>query len=273
MIKITVLADNIVDRAGLIAEHGLALLVQTEDKNILFDTGQGHAIENNMKVLGLDKIEIDKVILSHGHYDHSKGLTDALPRIFGKKLYCHGNIETKHLRKSDDGDHKFIGLAKSVNELSKHYHVEINHDPVCIYDNLHLSGTVKRYTDFDSDQLLLCEHDEGLSKDMFIDEQHLTIDDKDGLVVITGCSHCGIINVIEHTKEHFPGKHIKAVIGGFHLFRANENEIDQVIEYLNENRIDKVLTGHCTGFDASFRLKLKLGDRADILKVGAVFEL
>lgn len=275
MTKVTIIADNYTDRAELIAEHGFSAIIETFNSRILFDSGQGKAILNNLRVLGLENKQVDKIILSHGHYDHTKGLTDALKDgvTLGKDLYFHENIFEKHLRKTENNEYEYIGIDSDKCSLIKYYNLYENKDFCHIGENLYLSGSVPRYVDFHADERLHADISGKVAKDFFRDEQFLIIDDIEGLAVFTGCSHCGIINIIEHTKKLFPDKTISAVVGGFHLFRASKEQIKQTIDYLKKCDIQSIYTGHCTGMEASVQLKMSMPENVHILKVGMVFNV
>jgi 7,8-dihydropterin-6-yl-methyl-4-(beta-D-ribofuranosyl)aminobenzene 5'-phosphate synthase len=136
-----------------------------------------------------------------------------------------------------------------------------------IAKNIFVCGPVPQYFPFSADKNLYADTNAGTEKDPFRDEQFLVIDDG-ALVVLTGCSHCGIMNVVEHTIKMFPEKKIRSLVGGFHLFRATDTQVEEALNYLKSKNISNICTGHCTGLDALYKLKDALGERVLMTKVG-----
>lgn len=269
--KITFLVDNYVDKANLAAEHGFSALIEFRGKRILFDAGQTDLILKNISSLSLDIDSISYTVLSHGHYDHTGGLG----YIFSKrktKIFCHKDIATEHMRINSNGGYDYIGLDKGFyTDFFKYF--EFNEDKVCIDDGVFLSGPIERFEAFDSDQnLFLSENGEYL-KDYFPDEQYLVLSEDDMFHIVTGCSHAGIVNIILDFRKKFGNVRLKSVIGGFHLFRSGEKELEQVLNFLVKNDVRYIITGHCTGINAICHLKRDLGDRLIPIKVGLVLEL
>jgi len=269
--KITILADNYVDTAGLVAEHGFSCLVETGQKKILFDTGQGSALLNNMREL--DITDIDMIVFSHGHYDHTGGLSAYLSALshFCKEIYASEHIFDKHLKKEGES-FSYIGLQTERKEVEKLYNLHLNSDKTEISDNIFLSGSVKRFESFDADKLLYSEIDLVMQKDMFRDEQYLVVKTDSGIHVITGCTHCGAFNLIHDVRDKFHDEKILSITGGLHMFRSTPDQVEQVVGFIESQQVGVVNTGHCTGLEASMLLRKRLGDKMNMTKVGAVYE-
>ena len=266
--KITFLTDNYVDMAKLKAEHGFSCLIEYNDTVILFDTGATDTAVENAKVI-FDKLpKADFAVLSHGHYDHAGGLKYSLDEIaeITNKIYCHEYIFDNHLKETENG-HIFIGMEVNQSKFNNKFELIQNKNFTEISKNIYLSGTVKRFKNFNADLKLIAEINGKYIKDPFRDEQYLIIDD-DGLVIISGCSHSGIMNIIEHAKSLLPNKKIKAVIGGFHLFRSTDEQMKETINYFKENNVEKIITGHCTGLKGLFEFNRHFPDRLIPIKVG-----
>lgn len=269
--KITFLTDNYVDAPALKAEHGFSCLIETDQHRILFDTGQTETMAHNLSVL-FDQLPIvDGLVLSHGHYDHTGGMTHSLETIkkMTHTLYCHEYIYDQHL-KGSSSEYEYIGMDISLKSSGLKFIQNI--EKTEIFENIFLSGTVERAEVFNADAKLFAEIDGCCIKDPFRDEQYLIIDDG-GLVIITGCSHSGIINIIEHARGLFPEKQVRAVVGGFHLFRCEPEQMDQVVQYFESSDIEQIVTGHCTGLNGLFALKNALGNKVIPIKVGLQIEL
>lgn len=266
--KITFLTDNYVDTPSLKAEHGFSCLIEFEQYRILFDTGQTDTMVHNMKVIFGDLPKLDGLVLSHGHYDHTGGLSNNFEDIMSmtKRVFCHEYIFENHL-KQNNGQHEYIGMTVDLSLGSGCFEFIQNNKFVNIFDHVYLSGSIKRSISFNADEQLYAEVDGKCIKDPFRDEQYMIIEDN-GLVIITGCSHSGIINIIKHAKTLFPHRHIRAVVGGFHLFRCNQKQMDETVNFLKNENIDTIITGHCTGLSGLFALKEMMGNKIIPIKVG-----
>jgi 7,8-dihydropterin-6-yl-methyl-4-(beta-D-ribofuranosyl)aminobenzene 5'-phosphate synthase len=271
--KITFLTDNYVDMAYLKAEHGFSCFIEYENTKILFDTGATTTTVENSKVIFGKLPKADFAILSHGHYDHTGGLKYSLEDIskITNKIYCHKFIFDNHLKETKNG-YKYIGMETDNNQFRKKIDLIQNENFTEIKKNIYLSGTVERYVEFNADEKLIAEIEGKFIKDPFRDEQFLIIDDN-GLVIISGCSHSGIMNIIEHAKKLIPGKKVKAVIGGFHLFRSTEEQLKETIDYFKENKIEKIITGHCTGLKGLFAFHIHFQKNLIPVKVGLTVEI
>lgn len=267
--KITIISDNYVDAACLIAEHGFACLIETGSKKILFDTGQGSTLLNNMRHLNIRK-NIDMLIFSHGHYDHTGGLTEFFHELleYTKDVYASEYIFDKHKKKMNGGNYGYIGVPGEQAYIEKHYNLHYNKEMTEISEGIFLSGPIKRYEEFDADKLLYVRIDDEYQKDMFRDEQYLVVREDGGIHIITGCTHCGAVNLLMDVAEKFKGEQILSLTGGLHMFRSTKEQTDHVIEYLKKADVRKINTGHCTGLDAAMRISQALGDKVTITKAG-----
>ncbi|MEF3254482.1 MAG: MBL fold metallo-hydrolase [Deferribacterales bacterium] len=265
--RVTFLVDNYVDQPSLKAEHGFSCLIEFNGKKFLFDTGQTDAVFENAKKIGVDLKTLDFIVLSHGHYDHTGGLISILDKSV--KVYASEKIFMEHLRQNKDGSYCYIGINRYiVKNFSKNF--IFNEDLLEIENNIFISGTIKRKVEFDSDKNLFKNVDNAIAKDDFPDEQYLVVKEDEDFSIFTGCSHAGIVNILEDFYEKFGNKRINFLVGGFHLFRSSYDEVNSVIDYLMGKEIRHIFTGHCTGLEALLQMKLKLGGRLVPIKVGMV---
>lgn len=262
-LEITILSDNYVDKPMLVAEHGFSCFIEYNGLNILFDMGQGFSLKNNFIKLCKNK-KVDFAVLSHGHYDHSDGLKDF--DILTLDIYAHSKIFTEHVRKNEDS-FEFIGVDKGI-KGDKRYNFILNDDLVEIKKDIFLSGSIKRGKEFDVDKNLYLKKGDSILKDNFPDEQYLVIKTKKGGVIFTGCSHCGVENIIEDVKLKFNNMKIFAIIGGFHLFRSDIPTIKSIGNTLLNWDFEKIITGHCTGLNGYYILREMLGEKVILSKVG-----
>lgn len=266
--KITIIADNYVDRADFLAEHGFSCYIETSDYDILFDTSQGDAFINNLRQLNIK--HADFLVLSHGHYDHTGGLSRHLYDCASvtTDLYASRYIFDRHLRYDGDKTYDFAGFGSKKDDIAREFKMHFNTGFTQIAENVFLSGIIERKISFDADVRLYVEIDSIKQKDMFRDEQYLIIREEDGIHLITGCTHCGAENLIYHAKSLFPDDRIASITGGLHLYRSTPEETEQVISMLEKEDIKIIATGHCTGIDAIFQMKGRLGDRVIFTKAG-----
>ena len=268
--KITILVENAEGVAGTKAEHGLSVYVETKRHNLLSDTGASDAILHNAEVLGVDLKQVDTLVLSHGHYDHCGGV---LP--FAQV----NHVADIYLRKLADGAYyddkdKYIGIDLKIMGLP-HLHV-IDRD-MQIDEELFLFGDVagRRFFPFGNKRILK-EVNGCRVEDTFEYEQNLVITENGKRVLISGCAHCGIVNILDRFREIF-GTDPDHVITGFHLMKKTEyteEELQLIRQTAEELLKTKTIfySGHCTGAAAAY-MKEIMQDRLILLHTGMEFEL
>ena len=273
--KATVLCENCVfSNVGAIAEHGWAVFIETDQGNFLFDTGQGKSIVNNAQYFNKDLSTIKGIIISHHHLDHTGGLLNVLKQIDKVKVYSHPDL-FKDSYIIEGGKKRNIGIPFRREILeSTGAEFKFNIDFKEIAPNLLLSGEIPRKTKFEKgDKRLLLKTKKGYIKDPIFDDQTLVLNSKKGLVIILGCSHAGIINIINYIIQKTGQKHIRTIIGGTHLGPASEETREKSIQALKKFDIEKIGVSHCTGLKTSMRLFQEFGDRFFFCNVGSIIDI
>ena len=275
--KITVLCENTVLRTrGVIGEHGFSALVERGEEKVLFDTGQGYALIPNARVMGIDLADVDKVVLSHGHNDHTGGLAEFLMVGGSRDVYAHPDIFVSRYWKAPGGAWEHIGIPFTrphLEGLGARFH--LSEGPQKVAEGISVTGEVKRLTPFETgDTTLFLSPEDGAELDRQPDDLSLVVEGEEGLVVLLGCAHAGMVNILKHVEGMYPGRPIRAVLGGTHLGFSGEEQMAGTISAMAEMGIEKVGASHCTGLAGSCRLREALGEeRFFFAGVGAVLEV
>jgi 7,8-dihydropterin-6-yl-methyl-4-(beta-D-ribofuranosyl)aminobenzene 5'-phosphate synthase len=275
-IRITTLSENTASRGDFLAEWGLSILVETEKGVVLFDCGKGCSMTNNAATLGIDLNNIEKIVLSHGHSDHTGGLRELLRRMKnGVEIIAHPDIwQAKYTRREGEAD-RYIGIPFQRDELeSMGGAFRLTSQPVHIADDLMTTGQIPMVTSFeDIDAALFVKDGSIWNPDKVMDDQALVVKTKQGLAVILGCAHRGIINTLYHAQHIAPSAEIYAVIGGSHLIGASEEGLWQTIVALRELGVQRLGLCHCTDLPAATVLAQEFGEKFFFNKVGTIVQL
>jgi len=277
-VRLTTLCDNLVGSLGFIGEWGLSILVECGGETILLDTGLTDSVVRNAVQNGIDLNRITRIVISHGHKDHTGGLRNLFQTLDTKRQVIMHSEAWAHkyaARPESTGSRMhFIGIPHTREELEYiGASFTLNREPVWINDQIVVTGEVPMKTTFESiDDNLFVKTGGEYKPDRIPDDQALVIKTSKGLVVILGCAHHGMINTLMHAREITGEKKIHAVVGGTHLFRAGSDQIDQSIAKLEEFKVAHVGVSHCTGMPASMALMQHFGDRFFFNHVGKVME-
>jgi 7,8-dihydropterin-6-yl-methyl-4-(beta-D-ribofuranosyl)aminobenzene 5'-phosphate synthase len=256
-IKLTTLAENTANY-GCLGEWGLSILVEADGKRILLDTGLTNTVLHNAAFLRVPLTGVDCIVLSHGHKDHTGGLKNALAATGPAEIIAHPDIwKQRYSIRRGTARKRNISLPYTrvrLEQLGAKF--RLSREPVRITDNILTSGEVPLVTDFEAiDETLYVEENGKYIQDTIPDDLSLIINTRKGLILILGCGHHGIINIIRHAQNITGNEKIYAIIGGIHLFRASAERIEKTVNELKKIGIVKLLgVSHCTGFAASMQL-------------------
>lgn len=273
MFKITVLMENTVSGPpGLVGEHGLSLWIETAAHRFLYDTGQSGAVVLNAAVLGVDLAQAEAVVLSHGHYDHTGGLRAVLRAVGSPRPVCaHPDLFARH-RVAGSPD-RYAGVPFDRDELeskgARFHWLPGAHE---IFPGVWAGGEVPRTSDFErGDPRLYVMRDGMPVPDPLRDDLSLYLETPDGLVIITGCAHAGVVNIIEHARKVTGCARVRALIGGTHLGPVGEEQLEKTISYLEGLDLELLAAMHCTGQAVAARLAGLFGSRFSFGGTGSVF--
>ena len=255
-ITVTTLVENTAGTPFTIGEWGQSLLLEADGQKILFDTGPSALITKNASALGVDIGSVDKIVLSHGHYDHTGGLMEVLTKIResgqhpdGIEIIAHPDIFTpKHFYIKDFVE-KYIGIPFPREELEAlGGRFNLAEASVKLSENMLTTGEVEIIVDFEKiDKDLHVKEDGAHVHDRLADDMGIIIKTGQGLVILLGCAHRGIVNTILHAQKVTGIKEIYAVIGGTHLISAGAEQMQATVQALKGFNIKKLGASHCTG--------------------------
>lgn len=274
--KITTLIENETNREDLDYEHGLSILIEVDGEKILFDLGQSGNFINNAKKLDVDLKDLNYLVISHGHYDHSGGFERLMKEINPNiKLYIGKGFFNKKYRLIEDWDYEYLGNPFDE-EFVKEKQVPISYlseDMINITESLLIFTNFNRDPQFQNtnEDMYVKENGE-YKKDLFLDEVSLGIKTNKGLVILVGCSHVGIVNILDTIMER-TGMEIYALIGGTHLVKEDDEQINKIIDYLGEKEIKIIGACHCTGKQGKTMMSQQLEDRFINNNTGDVFKV
>jgi 7,8-dihydropterin-6-yl-methyl-4-(beta-D-ribofuranosyl)aminobenzene 5'-phosphate synthase len=239
--KIITLIENLVYQRGFHAEHGISMLIETENKKILFDTGQTDAFIKNAQKLNIDITTIDAVVLSHGHYDHTGGLYHFLQINTKAKVYCKREVfEPKYNIKND-----FIGTQYIASVLENRI-IYVNQTTEIVKNVFIMPNIPIVYNNDTSIGSMKVESGKGLEQDTFMDELFIAFTVNNKLSVLSGCSHRGITNILTAAIDKF-NLPIHLIMGGLHIKDSNSQQYSHIIKFLQSAEPEKLGVCHCTG--------------------------
>jgi 7,8-dihydropterin-6-yl-methyl-4-(beta-D-ribofuranosyl)aminobenzene 5'-phosphate synthase len=271
--KLTVLLDNntFIDQYFL-GEPGVSYFIEADGKKILFDVGYSDAFLINAQKARIELNDIDFVVLSHGHLDHTWGLRHLVnylqESIQVKKRTTKATLITSPatFKSRIIKGTREIGPNMTENSLSEFFELKMSASPVYITKNLVYLGEIPRVTSFEADMPLgKVVTDQGSKPDFLLDDSALVYRTETGLVIITGCSHSGICNIVEHAKKVMNDSRILDIIGGLHLLDPSKPKLSGTLDYMKDLKPKTLHACHCT----DLRSKIALADVVNLEEVGS----
>lgn len=273
-LKVTILSTMLADEG--IGEWGFAALVESDGRRILVDTGaRPETVLSNARELKVDLSDVKEVILTHNHDDHVGGLM-TLRREYMKKnpdalSIAHVGKGIFYSRVESDGSEGNPMLAiRSEYEATGGKFIE--HDkPAELFPGAWLSGPVPRtYPEHNWSVKGKVKTPDGLVEDTIPEDQSLVLNTAKGLVMITGCGHAGVVNILTFAEREFPDIPVYAIVGGLHLFPATDQQIDWTADKLKDFKLSYLVGAHCTGINSVYQIRQHLGLPRQSAVVGAV---
>jgi len=266
--KVTCVVDNAVcDHSTFWGEHGLAFLIEAKSGCVLFDTGRsGTVLLHNLELLDIEPEAISALAISHAHYDHTGGLPALLDQVAEITLYAHPDLFRE--RFSRRKKLKSVGLPLKREVLEQRLAFQLSAEPTEILPGVWTTGEITDRAEPEgrsahhlvrSSSSSLRGGTEGWEPDPYRDDMALVLETGQGLVVLCGCCHAGLLNTLAHVRRTF-GVDITAVAGGTHLLRADEAHLKRVIEVLRELGLPRLYLNHCTGQQAYVTLAQAFGE-------------
>jgi len=262
-IQITTLTENTAAGVNLLAEWGLSILVEADNHKILLDTGTTFSVAYNAISLGIDLTQINRIVFSHGHFDHTGGLLHVLKMMrYAVEVIAHPDIwAAKYGRRPGEKD-RYAGVPfpkEAAETLGASFN--LTKEPVWISENIVTSGEIPMVTEYEKiDPILYVKEKGELKPDPLWDDQALFVKSEKGLIIILGCAHRGVINTIRHAQKLTRVEPIYAVIGGTHLLRASPQRMDLTIAELMSSGVQRLGACHCTGLPACATLAQTFGE-------------
>jgi len=251
--SITVLVENTTTAGNPRGEHGLSVWVETERGAVLWDTGQSGLFLENARILGIPVETVRHIALSHGHYDHTGGLMDILSLGGNPTVHAHPGILTDRFGAGKDPRRKArpIGIPFPRGRIEETGgHLVLGREREEILPGVFTTGEIPRTNDFEDTGGRFYLDDALNAPDPILDDQSLVVETEEGLVLLLGCCHAGLINTLTFVAETWNTRNFALVAGGMHLLNATEERLKKTVSELRRFTIKSLRPGHCTGWRA-----------------------
>lgn len=273
VLRIKVLVEDTAFGRGLLGEHGLAIWIELGSRRILFDTGQGAVLSPNARKLDVRLEQADALIVSHGHYDHIGGLGDVARRIPRARAYAHPDAFGPKFARTPNGRARHIGMPASIRqEVRESAELVWTTEPTEVVEGLFVTGPIPRVVDFEDTGGPFYTDVSCTQADSLLDDQAVFVDRPDGIMVILGCAHAGVINTLLYVRQLTGNRPIHTVVGGMHLRSADATRIGATVAEIRRLGVKRLAVGHCTGAAASAQLLNEFPERCIPCHAGTVLE-
>jgi len=274
--RITILCDNSISRSGFVGEHGFSCLIERGDEKYLFDTGPGRSLPLNLKTADMDLAGLNRVFISHGHYDHTGGLLWATQQMDRIEVVAHPAVFSRHMVMdpgAPDKPTRYIGSPASREDLERSGAVFrlMDHTEEAAPGVWFVTGIDRDPDKAPKDPRLVVPEGNGFVQDFIEDDASLLIETGGPPVLVLGCAHAGVLNILQYVREKMGIDRLRAILGGTHLMFYGPEDLPRVMEEFEGFSIDLVGVSHCTGFQAAVKLSNHFGDRFAVAAAGRVF--
>ena len=260
-VRITTLSENgVVPRPrGLLGEWGLSVLVETNGLKVLLDAGQSVSAVNNGDILGVEWPSINAMVLSHGHYDHTGGLSAALGETSARAIFVHPAAMTRKFAKRERPPYRSIGMPATSREALNGLQERLvwTRAATEVVPGVWCTGEIPRTQKNETSAQSFFLDEEGHEPDPLLDDQALFVETIRGLVIVAGCAHAGVVNTVNHVCKLAGRNEIHALIGGLHLGRASHKQLEETGSALGRLNFRILAPCHCTGMSAHAYLRAR----------------
>jgi 7,8-dihydropterin-6-yl-methyl-4-(beta-D-ribofuranosyl)aminobenzene 5'-phosphate synthase len=274
--RLTILSDNLVlGRGESLGEHGFAAYLETDSGNYLFDTGKGRTILHNASLYQKDLRALKKIILSHGHGDHTGGLPEVLRLHREIEVLGHPDIFLHRFRKEKDGKERYGGIPYVRSFLERlGAKFVLNEEFTAVDRGIYLTGAIPRETGFEAGDLgnRFAIREGKIVPEFVMDDQSLILGTERGLLILFGCAHAGAINIIRHAIRMTGTDRIWGLVGGTHLGFSGTDQTEKTIQALQSYPMELLCPSHCTGMTVITRLSREFEKIFRFSHVGMSFE-
>ncbi len=276
MTSIHILCDNSIAGTDYLGEHGFAAFVNHSSGKYLFDTGQGLTLPHNVRQSGIRLDALDAILLSHGHYDHTGGLAWVLDRTGPLAVHAHPDVFLPHLAVNPvdpSASPRYVGCPRAREELEAQgarlvFHDETTEIAAGIW---FISGYDRLAAQTPRDPKLVLAGGDGLEPDAMADDASMLLETASGPVLLLGCAHGGVLNILDHVRDHLGIGRLHAILGGTHMMFFTPDQIREVIAAFEAFDVVRVGVSHCTGSEAAMQLAQHFGRRFQRAAAGSHF--